>query len=1103
MSRKVLFCLALAALLVAFSAPVSAQESAVKGTLQGTVYDATGAVVPGAKVTITGATGSKTGESDGEGRFQFPLLIPGKYSVRVTKDGFKAAEVKEVEVFTGRASQVRVALETGAVSQVVEVSAAAVTVDTSSTGVGANLSDSFYDKIPVGRGVAGLFYLSAGVASGGTVGASNPSISGGSGLENLYVADGVNITDSSFGGIGTFSRNYSSLGTGINLSFVKEVQVKTGGYEPQYGKATGGIVQIVTKSGSNEYHGALAGYFSPDSMEMNRLHPDDFGRLNVAGKTLGQANFDFSGEVGGYVPGFREHLFFFGSYNPSWTREFVQSPPTSGLFSLGRVTQKELSHNYAGKITFRANDNHSFEASLFGDPATAESGSYRTLVIDNHTADSSLDFGSRSLAVRWNGTFTPTWLMNASFTWNHNHFDETPTNDVYNIVDRTQALGLPGQRGVFTSQGLGFLENTVGDTYGFNIDTTKQFKLWGSHSVNVGFRIEMPRFDGVRTRTGPVVPFPSTNADGVSLAGPLFGVPASFLGASSTPSFSLRLVDAATTTGDPTTLCPLCPRMTIPGYTGDKAVYLRTDRHEVFSPNNFETEGTNPSAYIMDSWSPTKYFTFNMGLRWERQRLQGETIEYTFPGFWSPRLGVIFDPWGDRKTKVYANYGRYAYQIPLDLALRSLTNEQSAFSGRWAPEFTTDALGVRHAVINANGTVNPIVDAAHLLNRAVGGTGTAFSVNAQSTTGVAPGTKIPYLDEFVVGVERELKGGFVVSARYIDRRYKRIVEDGGGASPEGVSAGLNVSYLIANLSSATDLFTNENGTHYGPAGATPPTVPPCAGGAGSINLDPVVDSLNNVLGAVCFNQVGTSGGTPLFGGEAIADGKPDGFPDPIRNYWAVDFEVNKSFNRNWQMRANWRIAKLFGNFEGAYRNDNGQTDPSISSLFDFTAGTFNLLGAQFQPGVLNTDRRHVVNGYVSYVFDKSAFKNMTLGMGVRVEQGVPINDFKAHPAYLNSGEIPQGGRGALGRLRTTGSVDLHADYPWSFTEKMKLRFGVDVFNIANARRQLRIDQNEDASFGTPNVDFKKPIGRGSVITGLSTPGFQRPLYARFSVRFEF
>src|SRR5436853_92748 len=108
------------------------------------------------------------------------------------------------------------------------------------TAIYCNLSGVITDS-------TGAVVPGAKVTAGGA-GTANPSISGGSGLENLYVADGVDITDTSFGGLGTYNRNYGSLGTGINLSFIKEVQVKTGGYEPQYGKSTGGIVQIVTKS---------------------------------------------------------------------------------------------------------------------------------------------------------------------------------------------------------------------------------------------------------------------------------------------------------------------------------------------------------------------------------------------------------------------------------------------------------------------------------------------------------------------------------------------------------------------------------------------------------------------------------------------------------------------------------------------------------------------------------------------------------------------------------------------------------------------------------------------------------------------------------------
>ncbi len=226
---------------------------------------------------------------------------------------------------------------------------------------------------------------------------------------------------------------------------------------------------------------------------------------------------------------------------------------------------------------------------------------------------------------------------------------------------------------------------------------------------------------------------------------------------------------------------------------------------------------------------------------------------------------------------------------------------------------------------------------------------------------------------------------------------------------------------------------------------------------------------------------------------------PDGFSDPVHKYWSVEFEVNKSFSHNWQLRANYRIAKLFGNFEGAFRNDNGQSDPGISSLFDFTPGQFNLLGNQFLPGVLNTDRQQVGNGYFSYVFDHGMLKYLTLGTGVRVATGTPINQLAAHPVYDNAGEVPIGGRGSEGRTPTTGNVDFHGDYVINVMERAHLRFGVDLFNIANTKRILSIDQNIDVGTGTTNLDFLKPN------TFVATRGdsIQSPFNARLFVRLEF
>ena len=246
------------------AASVFAQDRSTTGSIAGTVTDATGAAVQNATVTVTGETlpTPRTATTGDEGTFNFDGLIPGAYTLKVEMTGFKGASVTGLEVNVGRASSISIKLEPGQVSEVVTVSGTAAT-DLSSTAVGQNLSDTLFQNIPVQRSVTSLFYLAPGVADSGKGGAANPSISGGSALDNLYIADGVNITDSAFGGLGTFTRNYGTLGTGINTSFIKEVQVKTGGFEPQYGQSQGGIVNIITQSGGNEYHGALYGFMRP------------------------------------------------------------------------------------------------------------------------------------------------------------------------------------------------------------------------------------------------------------------------------------------------------------------------------------------------------------------------------------------------------------------------------------------------------------------------------------------------------------------------------------------------------------------------------------------------------------------------------------------------------------------------------------------------------------------------------------------------------------------------------------------------------------------------------------------------------------------------
>src|SRR6185369_13922675 len=217
-SLSVVMCLSLAV------SSVLAQDVLTKGSIGGTVTDSTGAAIPGAKVTITGQTGGRTETTNENGTFKVDNLIPGNYTVKVEQTGFKTAVANNVTVNVGKESSLNLKLETGEITATVDVTATAGGIDQQSTASGQNLNDQLFQNVPVQRGVSSLFYLSPGATDSINGGRDNPSVAGGSALDNLYVADGVNITNSAFGGIGTFSRSYGALGTGINTSFIKEVQ---------------------------------------------------------------------------------------------------------------------------------------------------------------------------------------------------------------------------------------------------------------------------------------------------------------------------------------------------------------------------------------------------------------------------------------------------------------------------------------------------------------------------------------------------------------------------------------------------------------------------------------------------------------------------------------------------------------------------------------------------------------------------------------------------------------------------------------------------------------------------------------------------------------
>jgi hypothetical protein len=531
--------------------------------------------------------------------------------------------------------------------------------------------------------------------------------------------------------------------------------------------------------------------------------------------------------------------------------------------------------------------------------------------------------------------------------------------------------------------------------------------------------------------------------------------------------------------------CSICPTD-----SNGNLIYAQQSRGKFGGSGAVRTHGKYEDAYFNDAWTINKYVTTSIGLRWEQQKVFGTLTHYTFVDNWSPRIVVTVDPVGDRKTKLFANFARYSYDLPLDAGIRSLSGENDFFT-YFAPVLTGSTFSI-------------VPDAAHTIS----GTDPAFNATVSLATlneNFIHGTKMSYENEFVVGAEHEWKG-IVFSARYVDRRLQRIIEDASGVSPEGSFAGNQTqNFSIVNPSPSLDAFVNETQVVI-PAGTTTAGLaafPGCtAGNPATQTPSNIVGFANGVAGApsdangnvfspnsICFlpNKNG------LVGGSYGADGIPDGFAQPVRNYTALEFEVNKSFSNNYLMRINYRHAKLFGNYEGAFRNDNGQSDPGISSLFDFTTGQYNLLGDQFKQGYLPTDVRNVLNTFFSYTIPTSRAKGLTLGTSIRVTSGNPLSNLGNHPSYGNSGEVPIGGRGALGRSPLVGSVDFKADYPVKLGERYTLRLGASLFNIANYRPATFVDQANAVNFGAAgsNPDFQKGIF------------FQDPFQARFTARIEF
>ena len=571
------------ALGVAFAAAVPMAHAAnTDGALVGHV-DA------GATVTVRSPeTGfERTVVADANGNYRFPFLPVGTYTIQASKDGQPVGSPVTAYVSLGNATSVDLGSSaTATLDTVTVIGQGGTIIDLSSTETATNITAAEIERLPVARDALSVAMLAPGVVRGEFDGVS---FGGSSVAENAVYINGLNVTDF-----------YNRVGfSSVPFSFFKEFQVKTGGYSVEFGRTTGGVINAVTKSGSNDFKYGAELVWEPDSFQseqrnnVNRVSRyDEFDRSSL--------NLYASG------PLVKDHLFFFGmyearSYDPSFTNDggtrFFDGSSGTGF--------------WGAKLDWQLNDSHLIELLAFSDQDKLTTDNYAfdsTTGTRGDLLDTSFnEFGGDDWSLTYTGYLTDTFTMKAMYGENER------TADVSSMTD--DACTLVQDRRV-SSDFIGCTSNTA--VIGRR-DDRKQARAdfeWvlGAHILRFGIDTEQNTSEYNSRYPGPGLRYEVSN---VGTSGIVNGTP-------------------------------------VPPGT---ASYVRT--REVRNQGTFET--TNSAYYLEDSWQINDNLLLNAGLRLEgfdNKNAAGQSY-IKMDDMLAPRLGLTWDPTGEGEMKVYGNVGRY------------------------------------------------------------------------------------------------------------------------------------------------------------------------------------------------------------------------------------------------------------------------------------------------------------------------------------------------------------------------------------------------------------------------------------------------------------
>ncbi len=979
----------------------------------GTITDTEGNVLPGVAVEATGSklVGKATTISDEKGVFRLLNLMPGTYRIKYVLDGFQTLVRDDIKVSLEQTIALNVTMELGKLAESVTVTGQAPLIDIKSTSKDLTLTKGTFDALPKGRDFASLVTVLPGVDteafSGGVdrEGASRRSgglsVDGASASENVYFVDGMNTTQLEDG---TMSQK-------VNFDFIDEVQVKASGYQAEFGGSLGGVVNVITRSGGNAFHGDLLGYYSGSALSGKQR---DTLRMNPLDNTIAEyVNYqDLNGRtkesileggfnLGGYV--FKDRLWFFGTIMPA-QRERTRPITWLGDGSKGDYTRKDTEINYSAKLTAQPFANLRFSASLVnnfwkylgalpssdgsGDPAVAWSNF--GFDYPNWSASASMDYtAGNNLLISARGGF---------FFSDNNNQKVQPTEPLW-LFRQTNA-GYPEIPADFV-RARGWLNYSqvtdgnvtnkyISDRASANLDINYYPNFAGEHSLKAGVQ-------WVRLHE---------NIDQVFKY----------------PYVRLNWGQAYTDPNDPSKT-----------YRGTYGYY--EVRGGVSSPYGTlaEAHSTSIALYLQDSWTIGRRFTVNFGVRAESEYVPSfsdmpqykgrKAVDFKFGDKVAPRFGFVYDVLGDSSLKVFGSYGMFYDVFKLGMAVGS-------YGGfKWISDYyTLDTYDWKQIGVNGNFPGTFI---------------RAKNEREPSFDDTDPSLKPVAQSEISFGIEKKLREDLSTSVRFVYKHLIRTIEDIGFETPTGTK------YYTANPGFGWTKYEKDGGR------------------------------FPNQLWAC---------------------------PKAKREYYAVNFSLDKRFSGNWMGGVSFTWSSLRGNYSGLASSDEvdvngyGRTDPNVARFWD---GWFLPYTQDGKPidGPLGTDRPLYFKAYGSYTFPFG----LTLGTTASAFSGVPTS------IEFNFGGM-QGfypvGRGTEKRSPFIFMMNLYAEYPIRLG-RTRLTFSLNVDNLTNndaAQRIYGIYNQDDPALTEAEIlahfDYRT-VAEQLDPRFLKPYFFLDPISARFGIKFGF